>query len=165
MTTTPTPTIFTAAPDITYQWIDNDAALSELCQSLSTQSAIALDTEFVRTRTYYPHIGLLQIADKNGVYLIDPLAIDNAQPMADVLTNPAIVKVVHACSEDLEVCKISPRAPGKLELKRKSTVFVFQLSINPKWLTATQIKGIINKLQNVIFDSLLSFNIVSSINC
>jgi ribonuclease D len=103
MTTTPTPTIFTAAPDITYQWIDSDAALAELCKSLSTQSAIALDTEFVRTRTYYPHIGLLQIADKNGVYLIDPLAIDNAQPMADVLTNPAIVKVVHACSEDLEV--------------------------------------------------------------
>jgi ribonuclease D len=103
MTTTPTPTIFTAAPDITYQWIDNDAALAELCQSLSTQSAIALDTEFVRTRTYYPHIGLLQIADENGVYLIDPLAISNTQPMADVLQNPAIVKVVHACSEDLEV--------------------------------------------------------------
>ena len=103
MTTTPTPTIFTAAPDITYQWIDSDAALAELCKSLSTQSAIALDTEFVRTRTYYPHIGLLQIADENGVYLIDPLAISNTQPMADVLQNPAIVKVVHACSEDLEV--------------------------------------------------------------
>jgi ribonuclease D len=103
MTTTPTPTIFTAAPDITYQWIDNDAALAELCTSLATQSAIALDTEFVRTRTYYPHIGLLQIADENGVYLIDPLAISNIQPMADVLQNPAIVKVVHACSEDLEV--------------------------------------------------------------
>lgn len=103
MTTTPTPTIFTAAPDITYQWIDSDVALVDLCQSLSTQSAIALDTEFVRTRTYYPHIGLLQIADENGVYLIDPLAISNTQPMADVLQNPAIVKVVHACSEDLEV--------------------------------------------------------------
>jgi ribonuclease D len=37
------------------------------------------------------------------VYLIDPLAITKTQPMADVLTNPNVVKVVHACSEDLEV--------------------------------------------------------------
>jgi ribonuclease D len=103
MTSTQAPTIFTAAPDINYQWIDTDAGLAELCKALSTQSAIALDTEFVRTRTYYAHIGLLQIADENGVYLIDPLAISHTQPMADVLTNPAIVKVIHACSEDLEV--------------------------------------------------------------
>lgn len=93
----------TAAPTIHYQWIDSDAALADLCRQLSTQAAIAVDTEFVRTRTYYPHIGLLQIADEQGVYLIDPLAIDNVQPMAEVLANPDIIKVVHACSEDLEV--------------------------------------------------------------
>lgn len=92
-----------AAPDIDYQWIETDAALVELCQHLATQPAIALDTEFVRTRTYYPHIGLLQIADQHGVYLIDPLAVSNTQVIADILKNPNIVKVVHACSEDLEV--------------------------------------------------------------
>lgn len=86
-----------------FQWIDNDLALSELCTSLSQQTAIALDTEFVRTRTYFPHIGLLQIADANGIYLIDPLPIKDATPFAKILTNPNIVKVVHACSEDLEV--------------------------------------------------------------
>jgi ribonuclease D len=88
---------------VDYQWIDNDIALAQLCESLSQQPAIALDTEFVRTRTYFAHIGLLQIADANGVYLIDPLALTNTQPLADLLINPAIVKVVHACSEDLEV--------------------------------------------------------------
>jgi ribonuclease D len=103
MTSTQIPNIFSAAPTIEYQWIDTDAALAKLCEQLSQQSAIALDTEFVRTRTYYPHIGLLQIADAHGVYLIDPLAITKTQPMADVLTNPNVVKVVHACSEDLEV--------------------------------------------------------------
>lgn len=86
-----------------YQWIDNDKALAELCISLSQQPAIALDTEFVRTRTYFPHIGLLQVADTHGVYLIDPLAIEDKQPFAKVLANPNVVKVVHACSEDLEV--------------------------------------------------------------
>ena len=85
------------------QWIDNDRALRELCDSLAQQTAIALDTEFVRTRTYFPHIGLLQIADAQGIYLIDPLQIKEIKPFANILTNPNIVKVVHACSEDLEV--------------------------------------------------------------
>ncbi|MFT7389284.1 MAG: ribonuclease D [Candidatus Endobugula sp.] len=103
MTSTQTSNIFTTAPTVEYQWIDTNAALATLCEQLSQQSAIALDTEFVRTRTYYPHIGLLQIADAHGVYLIDPLTITDTQPMADVLINPNVVKVVHACSEDLEV--------------------------------------------------------------
>lgn len=89
--------------DIEYQWIDTDHDLAQLCQSLSQQTAIAIDTEFVRTRTYFAHIGLLQVADKHGVYLIDPLSIKKIKPFADILTNPDIVKVIHACSEDLEV--------------------------------------------------------------
>jgi ribonuclease D len=88
---------------IDYQWIETDRALAQLCESLAQQPAIAVDTEFVRTRTYYAHIGLLQIADKNGVYLIDPLSINNMQPFADILINPKVIKVIHACSEDLEV--------------------------------------------------------------
>jgi len=86
-----------------FQWINTDRDLAKLCEQLSRQVAIALDTEFVRSRTYYPHLGLLQIADDYGVYLIDPLAIKNTQPLADILTNPGIVKVLHSCSEDLEV--------------------------------------------------------------
>jgi ribonuclease D len=88
---------------IDFQWIDNDVALAELCASFSQYTAIALDTEFIRTRTYFPHIGLLQIADPKGIYLIDPLTIKDLQAFADVLTNPDIVKVIHACSEDLDV--------------------------------------------------------------
>ncbi|MGS2718836.1 ribonuclease D [Eionea flava] len=103
MTLQHTPLPLSTAPDIDYQWIETDAALVELCKRLATQRAIALDTEFVRTRTYYPHIGLLQIADQDGVYLIDPLTMSNTQAIADILKNPNIVKVVHACSEDLEV--------------------------------------------------------------
>jgi ribonuclease D len=88
---------------IDYQWIDTDEALVQLCKGLAQQPAIALDTEFIRTRTYYAHIGLLQVADANGVYLIDPLAIKQKKVFADILTNTNIIKVIHACSEDLEV--------------------------------------------------------------
>jgi len=53
--------------------------------------------------TFSPIEGRLQIGDGVRDYLIDPLTIDNWQPLAALLENPAVVKVVHACSEDLEV--------------------------------------------------------------
>ena len=88
---------------INFQWIDTQQKLVSLCEQLSEQTTIALDTEFIRSRTYYPHIGLLQVADEQGIYLIDPLAIKDLSPFARVLTNASIIKVIHACSEDLEV--------------------------------------------------------------
>jgi ribonuclease D len=57
----------------------------------------------MRVDTFYPIAGLLQVGDGVRAYLIDPLTIDNWQPLAALLENPAVVKVVHACSEDLEV--------------------------------------------------------------
>ncbi|ODS23684.1 ribonuclease D [Candidatus Endobugula sertula] len=86
-----------------YQWINSDTALTRLCEQLSQEPAIALDTEFIRSRTYYPHLGLLQIADSRGIYLVDPLKITQSKPLTQLLTNSSIVKVIHACSEDLDV--------------------------------------------------------------
>jgi len=85
------------------QWIDNDQSLASLCAQWQQQSVIALDTEFIRTRTFFPNIGLLQVADAQGVYLVDPLAIEQLDPLRAVLQNPNLIKVIHSCSEDLEV--------------------------------------------------------------
>ena len=84
-------------------WVDTDAELAELCQRWSQQAAIAIDTEFMRSATFYPHAGLLQIGDGQGCYLIDPLAITDFEPLKALFTNAAVTKVLHACSEDLEV--------------------------------------------------------------
>jgi len=84
-------------------WIDQDAELAELCERWSQQGAIAVDTEFMRSETFYPIAGLLQIGDGRGCYLIDPLAIENLKPLRDLFQSPAVTKVLHACSEDLEV--------------------------------------------------------------
>jgi len=84
-------------------WVDSDAELAELCQRWSEQAAIAVDTEFMRSQTFYPHAGLVQIGDGQGCYLIDPLAISDFQPLIDLFVNEAVTKVLHACSEDLEV--------------------------------------------------------------
>lgn len=86
-----------------YQLIEDFTSLENLCQQYSQASVLAIDTEFVRTRTLYPKLGLLQIFDGKQLALIDPIAIDDLSPFWQLLTNENITKVLHACSEDLEV--------------------------------------------------------------
>lgn len=86
-----------------FEWVENDDRLRELCSVWSSQNAIALDTEFIRTDTFYPIIGLLQIADAEGIYLIDPLSITDTAPLQQLWANHDVIKVIHSCSEDLEV--------------------------------------------------------------
>ncbi|MBL4632101.1 MAG: ribonuclease D [Paraglaciecola sp.] len=85
-----------------YNFITSNQALAEFCQQASLVPAIAVDTEFVRTRTLYPQLGLIQIYDGKQLVLIDPLAIDDFSSLTSLLTNPDVVKVLHSCSEDLE---------------------------------------------------------------
>jgi len=88
---------------IDIHWIRDNDSLGQLCAEWQQLPFVALDTEFMRVDTFYPIAALLQIGDGQRAYLIDPLTIDNWQPLAALLENPAVVKVVHACSEDLEV--------------------------------------------------------------
>lgn len=85
------------------RYIDDDQSLVMLCQQLSTVDVLAIDTEFVRTRTLFPKLGLLQVCDGQTVALIDPVTIDDLSPFWQLLTDASIKKVIHACSEDLEV--------------------------------------------------------------
>ena len=86
-----------------YQLIEDFERLQTLCQQYSKANFLAIDTEFVRTRTLYPKLGLLQVFDGKELALIDPIAIDDLSPFWQLLTDENIVKVLHACSEDLEV--------------------------------------------------------------
>ncbi len=92
-----------ALTPIEFEWVDNDQRLAELCEQWQQQAVIALDTEFIRTRTFFPKIGLLQIADNQGVYLVDPLVLDDTQPLKELWQNTSVIKVIHSCSEDLSV--------------------------------------------------------------
>jgi ribonuclease D len=85
-------------------WITTNSDLEKYCQLWQAQEFIALDTEFVRTSTFFPKAGLVQVADAHDCYLVDPLTITDWSSFADLLDNQHVVKVFHACSEDLEVC-------------------------------------------------------------
>jgi ribonuclease D len=83
-------------------FVDQSATLIEICQRLSHSEWFALDTEFIRDRTYYPRLCLLQIADDGFVVCVDVLALDDLQPLLDVIYNPEITKIVHGAQQDLE---------------------------------------------------------------
>ena len=84
-------------------FIQDQQALNELCQQLAQSPMLAVDTEFVRTRTLYPKLGLLQVCNGEHLALIDPIVIDDLSPFWALLKDANILKVLHACSEDLEV--------------------------------------------------------------
>jgi ribonuclease D len=88
---------------IDIQWIADDASLAQHCASWRSLPFVAVDTEFMRVDTFYPIAGLLQVSEGQRAYLIDPLLIGDWTPFAELLQDPAVVKVLHACSEDLEV--------------------------------------------------------------
>ncbi len=88
---------------IDIHWIRDDASLTQHCATWRTQPFVALDTEFMRVDTFYPKAGLVQVSTGQGAYLIDPLLIRDWSAFAALLDDPAVIKVLHACSEDLEV--------------------------------------------------------------
>jgi ribonuclease D len=91
---------------IAYRVINDDATLAVCCAQWRQQSALALDTEFMRVTTFYPQAALFQIADAEGVCLIDPLCINDWEPLRAVMRDPQVVKVLHSCSEDLLVLQV-----------------------------------------------------------
>ncbi|OOZ41019.1 ribonuclease D [Solemya pervernicosa gill symbiont] len=84
-------------------YIETPAALTDLCNRLSGAEWIAIDTEFMRETTYYPKLCLLQVGIPGLAALVDPLALDNLDPLLDLLYDPKVTKVLHACRQDLEI--------------------------------------------------------------
>lgn len=84
-------------------FIDNDSDLVRICQRWRECEAIGVDTEFERTRTYYSRPALVQIFDGEHAVLVDPLAVQNFAPLAQVLEGERPHKVMHAAEGDIEV--------------------------------------------------------------
>ncbi|CAM2066360.1 ribonuclease D [Sulfidibacter corallicola] len=84
--------------------ITTNEALAEICASAENQPFITLDTEFIRERTYYPVLALIQVSwPGQGPLLIDPLKVTDWDPFHVLLKNTDIVKVLHSSRQDLEI--------------------------------------------------------------
>ncbi|MCB1803028.1 MAG: ribonuclease D [Gammaproteobacteria bacterium] len=85
------------------EFVDTPAALHELCAKLRDSEWLAIDTEFIREKTYYPRLCLLQVCNGEVAACVDPLRLDDLQPLLDILYDGAILKVLHAARQDLEI--------------------------------------------------------------
>ncbi len=94
--------IFSGA-NVQFTYIQDQQSLVNYCQLVKNADILAVDTEFVRTRTLYPNLGLIQTYDGCNLALIDPVAVDSLEPFWQLLADPSLAKILHSCSEDLEV--------------------------------------------------------------
>jgi ribonuclease D len=83
--------------------IDNADALTAFTASAARATTLALDTEFMREKTYRAELCLVQIADGANAVCIDPLALPDLSGLAPLLGAPGVVKIMHAARQDLEV--------------------------------------------------------------
>ena len=84
--------------------ITTSEALDQLCGQLRDETFVTVDTEFMRERTYWPELCVVQLAGTTRVAVVDALApgLDLA-PLGRLLADPNVVKVFHAARQDIEI--------------------------------------------------------------
>lgn len=87
-----------------HKLLTDNAAIYEACERLAEEEFVTVDTEFIREKTYYPKLCLIQIGGTEEAIAIDPLAeaID-LEPVYDLLRNTNVLKIFHACKQDIEI--------------------------------------------------------------
>ncbi len=89
----------------TMSLITTTNALAKACKVLAKNDYLTIDTEFLRERTYYPKLCLVQLAGPG----IDPVAVDplakgiDLKPLYDLMADKSVIKVFHAARQDLEI--------------------------------------------------------------
>jgi len=83
-------------------WVDRNDELKTLARMLEPHSIIGVDTEFLRERTFFPKLCVLQLAAGGGIWCIDTLQGGSLDPLVPALTAPRTRKIIHAARQDLE---------------------------------------------------------------
>jgi ribonuclease D len=84
-------------------YITDTDQLKTFLGSIADTSLLAVDTEFLRERSYYPKLCLIQLATDSVSAVVDPILIEDLSPLAGILGDPDVTKILHACGQDLEV--------------------------------------------------------------
>ena len=88
---------------ISYMYIATQENLAAFVERARSSSVLAIDTEFLREKTYYAQLCLLQMATDDEVVIVDPFEMDDLSVLAPLLTDERIVKLFHAAGQDLEI--------------------------------------------------------------
>ncbi|MCX4190364.1 ribonuclease D [Methylophaga sp. OBS3] len=91
---------------MTVLYIDNASDLDNFCEQIKQSDWLAIDTEFLREKTYFPQLCLIQIANDDVIACVDPIAIEDLTPLMDILYQPGMTLVFHAARQDLELLQM-----------------------------------------------------------
>ena len=84
-------------------YIDSQDALGAFAERAMSSSILAIDTEFLREKTYYARLCLLQMATDDEVVIVDPFKVDDLGVLVPVLRSESVMKLFHAGRQDLEI--------------------------------------------------------------
>src|SRR5579883_1505192 len=88
-------------------WIDQHEDVERLAAALETHGAVGVDTEFLRERTFFPKLCVLQIAAGGRIWCVDALHSRTLEPLARVLTDARSRKLIHSARQDLEAFHVA----------------------------------------------------------
>ena len=92
------------------QMITTVKDLEALMARAHKTDAVAIDTEFVWKRTYYPRLGLIQVAlSDEECFLIDPIALEDLSALGKLLADPDVVKIFHDAPQDLAILRAATK--------------------------------------------------------
>lgn len=123
--------------------------LDSVCDRLLREPVVALDTEFLWERTYYPILGLVQVATQDGAcFLLDAVRLDSLRALGPVLANPGLVKIFHDAREDLSILLREVAKSGLV--CRPANVFDTRLAAGFAGLSATaSLKSLLKELFDI----------------
>ena len=84
-------------------YIADQADLEAFIERASGSAVLAIDTEFLREKTYYPRLCLLQLATDDEVAIVDPLSVDDLTVLGPLLSDERTMKLFHAGGQDIEI--------------------------------------------------------------
>ena len=84
-------------------YLSTQDQLEDFCEKIAGEKIVAVDTEFLRERTYFPKLCLVQVGAGGLTAAVDPILIEDLSPLARIFEDPTVTKVLHACGQDLEV--------------------------------------------------------------
>ena len=88
-------------------YIDTASDLESFCARASASHVLAVDTEFIRDRTFRPQLCLVQLATHEESCVVDPILIKDLSSLARLFEDEKITKVFHACTQDIEVINVA----------------------------------------------------------
>jgi ribonuclease D len=83
--------------------VETPKQLLDLCERIRGSRWLALDTEFMREKTYYPKFCLLQLCNGETAASIDPITLHDLEPLLEIIYDPSVLKVWHSARQDLEI--------------------------------------------------------------